>query len=265
MSPVWSPDFLGGATSGGCIADGLFADMRTTFPTSRCVRRGFNSDTPRGMGRIRFEEPSVLAELVTGFSNYSTFVRALEFAHGAPHAAIGGALLRSDRGDMFSLFTAAADPSFYVHHAFVDKLWADRQATPGKSATEYGGTFRGRRVSSTDTLAPFNATVADAMALPCVSYAPMRSQLAARGRSARARAAAEAKAETRRATPLTWAQAVALVEATNGDKVWAMELFARANGVPEDILQAQKAALKKVEVVATVKGTTAAACGDFYV
>jgi len=264
MSPVWSADLLGGATSGGCITDGLFADIRTTYPTSRCVRRGFNSDTPRGMGRMRFEEPSVLAELVTGSSNYASFVRALEFAHGAPHVAIGGALLRSDRGDMFSLFTSAADPSFYVHHAFVDKLWADRQAAPGKSATEYGGSFRGRRVSSTDTLAPFNATVTDAMALPCVSYAPMLAQPAARGRSARERAAAEAKAETRRAAPLTWTQAVALVEATNGDKVWPMELFARSNGVPERILQLQKAALKKVEVVATVKGTTAAACGDIY-
>lgn len=39
----------------------------------------------------------------------------LEFHHGGPHVFIGG--------DMERLNTAAFDPIFFMHHAYVDYIW----------------------------------------------------------------------------------------------------------------------------------------------
>jgi hypothetical protein len=40
---------------------------------------------------------------------------SLEFHHGGPHVFVGG--------DMERLDTAANDPAFFLHHAFVDYIW----------------------------------------------------------------------------------------------------------------------------------------------
>lgn len=251
MAPVWSTNLLGGSEPGLCIPDGPFANMRVTLPTPHCVRRGFTARTRQGMGSIRLEEPSVLAELVSGRSNYSTFNDALEFAHGAVHVAVGGALLDSNQGDMHFVRTSPNDPAFFVHHTYVDMLWADRQAAPGNAASDYGGTTNGSAVSAADALAPFGAIVRDSFSLPCVTYAPAGP--AATGRSGR---------PTAHAAPLSRPDAENLVQATNGQKVWAMETFARQNGVPEAGIQRKKAALAVAEVEATMKGNTAAAAGE---
>lgn len=243
-SPVWSASLFGGSDPGECIPDGPFANLGATAPRPGCVRRGFTGRAAKGMGEIRFEEPSVLAELVGGSSNYSSFVDALEFAHGAVHVAVGGAQLSANQGHMYFVAQSSCDPAFFVHHAFVDHLWATRQAAPGKSRSAYAGVHEGRAVRSTDELAPFGATVRQTFALPCVSYA--QPGPGPQGRSAAGEPRSRLDAEK-------------LVEESIGDKLWPMELFARQNGLTEENIQQKKVALKAAEVDATVKGNTAAA------
>ena len=48
------------------------------------------------------------------------------------HFAVGGAI-GSARGSMGSVLTAAFDPIFWVHHANIDRLWAEWSCAPGKS------------------------------------------------------------------------------------------------------------------------------------
>lgn len=168
VSPVWSTALLGGATPGGCIPDGPFANLQAPQATPHCVRRGFTARTAGGMAGVQFEEPSVIAQLVSPASSFTDFVQAWEFAHGAPHVGIGGAALSSNFGDMFFISTSPQSPAFFLHHAYVDKVWADRQAA--NSPTEYAGTQNGRTVAATDNVPPFGRPVSGAFSVPCVSY-----------------------------------------------------------------------------------------------
>lgn len=126
------------------------------------------------MNGITFEEAPTLDALVAGPADYFSFVEALEVAHGVPHDAIGAADLapQAAPGDMADLRVSPGDPAFYLHHAFVDKLWADRQAGGRHPPAEYSGWHSGRLVSTRDVLRPFNARVSDLLRLPCVRYAP---------------------------------------------------------------------------------------------
>lgn len=79
--------------------------------------------------------------------------------------------------------TIARDPLHLLVTAYVDAVWTAWQAAPPASSggagagppprrAEYGGTHRGRAAAEADVLAPFGVTVAAALHLPCVTYAP---------------------------------------------------------------------------------------------
>ena len=51
--------------------------------------------------------------------------------HNMIHFAVGGAV-GSTAGAMGSVLTAAFDPVFWIHHAMIDKLWADWMCMPGR-------------------------------------------------------------------------------------------------------------------------------------
>jgi tyrosinase len=60
------------------------------------------------------------AVMNTGVANHDfrAFQTALEQAHNAVHSTVGGTM---------SLSTSPTDPVFWLHHAFIDKLWSDWQ------------------------------------------------------------------------------------------------------------------------------------------
>jgi tyrosinase len=62
---------------------------------------------------------------VTGKTTYDAFQTALEGPHGWVHNAVGGTMASS---------ASPADPIFWLHHAFVDKIWADWQTTHTSAA-----------------------------------------------------------------------------------------------------------------------------------
>lgn len=79
----------------------------------------FHDGERRGFGGDCLED-----ETVTGLAESRP--------HGEVHMAVGGAV-GSSTGSMADIPTAAFDPVFWVHHANIDRLWADWSTTPGVS------------------------------------------------------------------------------------------------------------------------------------
>lgn len=180
QSPVWASDLLGGSIPGACIPSGPYAGMLGVYPpsisrTPPCVWRGFThipgGQQTMGSGALAtWESTAALQVLVESPNSYATFRSAVESVHGSVHVAIGRAE-SSVPGDMASVFISNSDPVFYLHHAYIDALWARWQAVDTRDATEYNN-FGATPAAATDALPPFPATtVADTFDLPCVRYA----------------------------------------------------------------------------------------------
>jgi Common central domain of tyrosinase len=94
-----------------------------------------------------------------------TFIdRYLEAVHGGPHIAIGGIM-----GDgMYS----PGDPAFFLHHGFVDKIYADWQRQGGGNT--FGGLHRGETTRTSEMMSEerWRRTVKTILTdlTPCVVY-----------------------------------------------------------------------------------------------
>lgn len=194
QSAVWGADMLGGSAfeadatnitqavgfgSGAPIPNGPFRGTSAHYLDSHPVRRGFNSTRPGSMRPL--VNSSVLSELIhrklTTNWTWGMFSDAVETAHNRVHADIGG--------DMLITRTSPNDPVFYVHHAFVDSVWWERQRVHGWR--EFGGNHsfpagsrgngssvsemqRTENVSSEFVFRYFNLSVRDSFEQDCVTY-----------------------------------------------------------------------------------------------
>jgi hypothetical protein len=71
-----------------------------------------------------FDDLASSAQAAMTAATFSSFQSQISGVHGSVHGRTGG--------DMGSVPTASYDPIFYLHHANVDRLWADWQVThPG--------------------------------------------------------------------------------------------------------------------------------------
>ncbi|KAJ7318949.1 tyrosinase, partial [Mycena albidolilacea] len=118
LSTLASAGWVAPGAGGGCVTDGPFAAYNLsvgpgTNTTDHCLQRAFN-DNIRG-----FLSSEKIAE-VTRQTTYEAFRTELEGApvtetmrlHDGGHNAVGG-----EMADRYS------NPIFYLHHAFLDKLW----------------------------------------------------------------------------------------------------------------------------------------------
>lgn len=132
LSTIWGPNYVGGATSGPSpIQLGIFAGLRAHYLDDHAITRDFDSNVSGSMPPL--VNSSVLQAVVAidaGIDPWGNFSDGVETAHDLVHNAIGG--------DMGSTLTSPNDPIFYLHHAFVDKIWKDRQELYGRN--EFGGT-----------------------------------------------------------------------------------------------------------------------------
>ncbi|MFE2547340.1 tyrosinase family protein [Streptomyces sp. NPDC059355] len=138
-SSLWASDFMGGTRRArdGQVLDGPFAfqggKWALTVGVDRrtYLRRGLGSETPQLPTRADVD--SVIALPVydsapwnsasNGFRNALEGWRGVNL-HNRVHVWVGGQM------------TSAAspnDPVFWLHHAFIDKLWAEWQAKHPKS------------------------------------------------------------------------------------------------------------------------------------
>ena len=114
-SPIWND--LGRPVRDQCMTTGPFVNWLSA--RNSCIIRGFSV----GDATNALVSPQVLGETVRNTNNYADFEFAIEFGmHAYVHLVVGGS-----NGELTFVEISAADPIFYLHHAFVDKVWADWQ------------------------------------------------------------------------------------------------------------------------------------------
>merc|ERR1719499_727313 len=90
---------------------------RVQWPGDCLIR---DLDYPQETGTCGFYSPSQVMDLIDASSQYKFFRPYVEGTpHGLPHVCIGG----DAYGDMSTYFSPN-DPIFFLHHCFVDFLWA---------------------------------------------------------------------------------------------------------------------------------------------
>jgi tyrosinase len=101
--------------SGAAVPNPLYSGPRAAG--GQTSRRS-NIDT------TAFDDLATAAQTAMSATSFSSFQNQMNGVHGSVHVRTGG--------DMASVPTAAYDPIFYLHHANIDRLWANWQAAhPG--------------------------------------------------------------------------------------------------------------------------------------
>ncbi|KAL4866978.1 hypothetical protein BDV12DRAFT_198707 [Aspergillus spectabilis] len=113
-----------------CIQDGPFRDatlrMRAGGNEEYCIGREFNESVFEWASRAHIEECFAIPDYTTAWECYNLYL------HSAGHAAVGGV--------MFNPIESNGDPIFYLHHAYLDRLWWQwQQADPGRRLSDIGG------------------------------------------------------------------------------------------------------------------------------
>jgi hypothetical protein len=185
-----------------------------------------------------------LMALVQNTASFSAFTNDLEIKHGAFHVTIGG--------DMMDFQHSPNSAFFYLHHAFIDKIWRDWQL--------YGNALKVEDINLDQVLQPWGKTARQVMELSaCVDY---QAQLAAASnvQQDRAFAAAPTSAEEKFNTvgEKVAAQKVIAQKKMEEPAVYQTEVkevlkreedaqqAARSLGAPEDKIQASKATAENV-------------------
>ncbi|MFG2639707.1 tyrosinase family protein [Streptomyces sp. NPDC048370] len=160
-SSLWAPDFLGGTgrARDGQVLDGAFARSgnRWTINVRVDGRDFLRRDLGAGGRQLptRAEVDSVLAMQTydmapwnsssDGFRNHLEGWRGVNL-HNRVHVWVGGQM---------GTGVSPNDPVFWMHHAFIDKLWADWQARHPRS-TYLPAAGTANVVDLNDTMRPWN-------------------------------------------------------------------------------------------------------------
>ncbi|HXC55240.1 MAG TPA: tyrosinase family protein [Rhizomicrobium sp.] len=129
---VYAPEFVDNAKT---IANPLFHPNREeSFARGLLEISGAIGEAPKTVGAATFfHQPGVLGFGGDTLDSDHTQIGLLEQRpHNDIHLAVGG-VIDSANGAMAEITTAAFDPVFWVHHANIDRMWAQWAATPGKS------------------------------------------------------------------------------------------------------------------------------------
>ena len=212
-SPIWDENFLGGngiESDDWRVASGPFAFSKGNWPIPKghdgpALRRQFGVWTPTlpttqdltlAMSEIFYDTPNFNSSPFTiGFRNRlegwvtqrgdSRVRTAGSQLHNRVHVWVGGSMLP---------MTSPNDPVFFLHHCFVDKVWADwqslqREANPDASphyAPEEGGPA-GHNID--DQLKPWERTIRQVLDITQLDYSyeqppsqPQLLDMAARSR-----------------------------------------------------------------------------------
>ncbi|GMG02831.1 unnamed protein product [Aspergillus oryzae] len=127
-------------TGGGCVESGPFKDLQVhlgpfnsslaqsygSLPVNawnynpRCLYRSLNQALLVALNnQARIDQMQTSTNIRDWLAIMSPSNPDLTSSHGGGHGAVGGA--------MADFFASPQDPSFMLHHAFIDKLWAEWQ------------------------------------------------------------------------------------------------------------------------------------------
>ncbi|KAH9507512.1 putative tyrosinase-like protein tyr-3 [Bulinus truncatus] len=108
LSSIWSPDFLG--TPRGAVVDGPFANWRLANGGQLIRNVGTDADLLSTDTVNTILSRNSYDEIVSAGMLYN-----IEYHHGIIHNYVAGAMATPD--------TAANDPVFFMHHAFIDYIF----------------------------------------------------------------------------------------------------------------------------------------------
>ncbi|ORX92522.1 Di-copper centre-containing protein, partial [Basidiobolus meristosporus CBS 931.73] len=153
QSILFRPDYFGASGDTECIVDGPFRNWNMAVPQAHCLKRRWNKGKQIGA----LYPPELLAKICAQSRSFQEFRVAIEAApHALVHANIGG-----DGGDVSTMWSPN-DPIFWVHHAYVDKIWAYFQKLRPDIGMIYEGiNNENRTVDPNDMIEPFGVTVKD--------------------------------------------------------------------------------------------------------
>jgi hypothetical protein len=145
-SLVFSDNFMGGnGRSGGCVTNGAFASWKPLYPAPHCLQRRFDA----GDRIDSFYSSDVINRFISQSRDYDTFRKAIEiYPAGSVQVGIGG--------DM-SMMQSPNDPIYWLHIAYVDKIWSRWQhldATPDRLKDAGNGFLFDGRPMTTATVIP---------------------------------------------------------------------------------------------------------------
>ncbi|KAG2006355.1 tyrosinase central domain-containing protein [Coprinopsis cinerea AmutBmut pab1-1] len=98
----------------GCIGDGPFKDALVhrgpgKLITTHCIVRGIDESWRRAV------VSSNINRIINNSTTFDRFMLLINSPHGAGHGIVGG--------EMLNIYSAGADPLFYLHHANLDRVW----------------------------------------------------------------------------------------------------------------------------------------------
>ncbi|PQE32034.1 tyrosinase protein [Rutstroemia sp. NJR-2017a WRK4] len=129
QSDMWTADHFGGngRASDSCVVDGVFANTTEHIGpllenTDYCYYREWS---PQQMPNMT----SAAVESCTKYNTYYDFFNCMvvypDGPHVAGHVSVGGLMADID--------CSAGDPTFYLHHNYVDRVWWQWQQADAKS------------------------------------------------------------------------------------------------------------------------------------
>jgi len=156
-SAMFTDEYFGSTTQ-GCIQGGHFDNFILNYPNTHCISRSFDLEDKISA----FTSDIVLREIIENSDVYDNFRVAIEaIPHGNVHVNIGG--------DMATM-ASAGDPLFYLHHAFVDKIWLEYQLKNGPLRYDQRVGTQSIQMDLNTVLEPFSKTVFDVMDVEKLDY-----------------------------------------------------------------------------------------------
>ncbi|PGH31737.1 hypothetical protein GX50_05460 [[Emmonsia] crescens] len=121
-----------GSSKEGCITDGPFANYTNSLGpgyeiTDHCIDRKFNDEVSLYTSRERVENCTSQLDWISAWHCIE------REPHAGGHNGVGGQMAKG--------VSSSGDPIFYLHHAWIDKMWWDWQSKelPAR-LSEMGGT-----------------------------------------------------------------------------------------------------------------------------
>ena len=162
LSPIFTSDYMGG---NGRAADlvvntGLLAMWKIFYPYNHYLTRNFNGGNNTIRALISADR---LQAISTNSKTYDNFRQGIEyFALGYVHNGIGG--------DMATEY-APNDPIYWLHMAFVDKLWDSWQRASLSHLNSFSGKLADGSTATTASLLPsYNVSVSSVMDTAKLGY-----------------------------------------------------------------------------------------------
>lgn len=107
---------LGGDSNGKCLTDGIFADYSPQ--NGNCLRR--DMDYSVEPSDCSFTSASTMIQIIDHSDSYAWFRPTIEARpHAQAHICIGG-----DLNGQMATFYSPDDPIFWLHHCWIDYVWA---------------------------------------------------------------------------------------------------------------------------------------------